>query len=99
MLRKKFPAASFTGTTVLSESGFDLLNRLLTYDPEMVFLVKLVLYNLQVRRCCPYLSISFFHMQRITADEALEHDWFCEVPLPTSKDFMPTFPPLHTVVR
>ncbi|XP_030440184.2 cyclin-dependent kinase G-2 [Syzygium oleosum] len=71
LLRKKFPAASFTGTTVLSESGFDLLNRLLTYDPEM----------------------------RITADEALEHDWFCEVPLPTSKDFMPTFPPLHTVVR
>lgn len=71
LLRKKFPAASFTGTTVLSELGFDLLNRLLTYDPEM----------------------------RITADEALEHDWFREVPLPTSKDFMPTFPPLHTVVR
>ncbi|KAI6680626.1 hypothetical protein NL676_034507 [Syzygium grande] len=69
LLRKKFPAASFTGTTVLSESGFDLLNGLLTYDPEM----------------------------RITADEAIEHDWFCEVPLPTSKDFMPTFPPLHTV--
>lgn len=71
LMRKKFPAASFTGTTVLSESGFDLLNRLLTYDPEM----------------------------RITADEALEHDWFREVPLPTSKDFMPTFPPMHTVVR
>ncbi|KAK4767014.1 hypothetical protein SAY86_014765 [Trapa natans] len=32
--QKKFPATSFTGSTVLSESGFDLLNRLLTYDPE-----------------------------------------------------------------
>lgn len=34
LLRKRFPAASFTGSPVLSESGFDLLNRLLTYDPE-----------------------------------------------------------------
>ncbi|KAK8512797.1 hypothetical protein V6N12_030213 [Hibiscus sabdariffa] len=34
LLRKKFPAASFTGTPVLSDAGFDLLNKLLTYDPE-----------------------------------------------------------------
>ncbi|XVF54649.1 hypothetical protein PTKIN_Ptkin05aG0198200 [Pterospermum kingtungense] len=34
LLRRKFPAASFTGSAVLSEEGFDLLNRLLTYDPE-----------------------------------------------------------------
>jgi serine/threonine protein kinase len=34
LLRKKFPAASFTGAPVLSELGFDLLNRLLTFDPE-----------------------------------------------------------------
>ena len=34
MLRMKFPAASFTGLPVLSESGFDLLNKLLAYDPE-----------------------------------------------------------------
>ncbi|TKY55310.1 Cyclin-dependent kinase G-2 [Spatholobus suberectus] len=34
MLRKKFPAASFTGLPVLSELGFDLLKNLLTYDPE-----------------------------------------------------------------
>jgi hypothetical protein len=36
MLRMKFPAASFTGLPVLSESGFDLLNKLLAYDPEKV---------------------------------------------------------------
>ncbi|AES91061.1 putative protein-serine/threonine kinase CMGC-CDK-PITSLRE family [Medicago truncatula] len=34
MLRMKFPAASFTGLPVLSESGFDLLNKLLAYDPD-----------------------------------------------------------------
>jgi hypothetical protein len=36
LLRKKFPATSFTGSPVLSDSGFDLLNKLLTYDPEKV---------------------------------------------------------------
>ncbi|KAJ0976983.1 hypothetical protein J5N97_012457 [Dioscorea zingiberensis] len=30
---------------------------------------------------------------RITAEEALQHEWFREVPLPKSKEFMPTFPP------
>ncbi|KAJ1380459.1 Serine/threonine-protein kinase, active site [Sesbania bispinosa] len=34
MLSKKFPAASFTGSPVLSELGFDLMKKLLTYDPE-----------------------------------------------------------------
>ncbi|KAG4933049.1 Cyclin-dependent kinase G-2 [Glycine soja] len=62
-LRKKFPAASFTGLPVLSELGFDLLKRLLTYDPE----------------------------KRITAEDALLHDWFHEAPLPKS-DFKPIFP-------
>ncbi|KAJ6418127.1 hypothetical protein OIU84_001500, partial [Salix udensis] len=33
-LRKKFPFTPFTGSPVLSDSGFDLLNRLLTFDPE-----------------------------------------------------------------
>ncbi|KAK8994035.1 hypothetical protein V6N11_008242 [Hibiscus sabdariffa] len=64
-LRKKYPAASFTGSAVLSDAGFDLLSRLLTYDPE----------------------------KRITADDALNHDWFQELPLPKSKEFFPTFPP------
>nr|GLL32658.1 cyclin-dependent kinase G-2 isoform X1 [Ipomoea trifida] len=68
LLRKKFPATPFNfGTPVLSDAGFDLLNRLLTYDPE----------------------------KRITADEALNHEWFREVPLPKSKEFMPTFPAQH----
>jgi cell division cycle 2-like len=35
-LREKFPAVSFTGGLILSEAGFDLLSRLLTYDPEKV---------------------------------------------------------------
>ncbi|XP_021775954.1 cyclin-dependent kinase G-2-like isoform X2 [Chenopodium quinoa] len=63
-LHKKFPRASFTGSPALSDSGLDLLSRLLTYDPEM----------------------------RITAKEALSHPWFQEVPLPNSKEFMPSFP-------
>jgi len=66
-LRDKFPAVSFTGGLTLSEAGFDLLNRLLTYDPE----------------------------KRISADDALNHEWFREVPLPKTKDFMPTFPALN----
>ncbi|CAA7034955.1 unnamed protein product [Microthlaspi erraticum] len=64
-LRKKFPAISFVGGQILSERGFDLLNGLLTLDPE----------------------------KRLTVEEALNHGWFREVPLPKSQDFMPTFPP------
>ncbi|KAK9060182.1 hypothetical protein SSX86_020886 [Deinandra increscens subsp. villosa] len=71
LLRRKFPATSFTGSPVLSDAGFDLLNKLLTYDPE----------------------------QRITAEAALNHEWFREVPLPKSKDFMPTFPAQHAQDR
>ncbi|KAI3730848.1 hypothetical protein L1987_62026 [Smallanthus sonchifolius] len=71
LLRRKFPATSFTGSRVLSDAGFDLLNKLLTYDPE----------------------------KRITAEEALNHEWFREVPLPKSKDFMPTFPAQHAQDR
>uniref|UniRef100_A0A5B7C2U0 cyclin-dependent kinase n=1 Tax=Davidia involucrata TaxID=16924 RepID=A0A5B7C2U0_DAVIN len=67
LLRKKFPAPSFTGSPFLSDLGFDLLSKLLTYDPE----------------------------KRITAEAALNHGWFHEVPLPKSKEFMPTFPSQH----
>ncbi|ONK57959.1 uncharacterized protein A4U43_C09F6180 [Asparagus officinalis] len=70
-LREKFPPTSFTGRPTLSEAGFDLLNRLLTYNPE----------------------------KRITAEDALNHAWFREVPLPKSKDFMPTFPAQHAQDR
>ncbi|KAM7272734.1 hypothetical protein ACFE04_027397 [Oxalis oulophora] len=66
-LRGKFPVTSFTGSPVLSDSGYDLLNKLLSYDPE----------------------------KRITADDALNHEWFSEVPLPKDTEFMPTFPPQH----
>ncbi|KAM0947018.1 putative protein-serine/threonine kinase CMGC-CDK-PITSLRE family [Dioscorea sansibarensis] len=70
-LREKFPATCFSGRPTLSEAGFDLLNKLLTYDPE----------------------------KRITAEAALNHAWFREVPLPKSKDFMPTFPAQHAQDR
>jgi cell division cycle 2-like protein len=40
-----------------------------------------------------------FFLQRITAEAALKHDWFREVPLPKSKDFMPTFPAQHAQDR
>lgn len=67
-LRKKFPAASFTGSSpVLSESGFDLLKRLLSYNPA----------------------------ERITAKDALNHNWFRESPEPRY-DFKPITPDLHS---
>lgn len=45
-LREKFPPTSFSGRPTLSEAGFDLLNKLLTYDPEKVSIeiVKSVSY-------------------------------------------------------
>ncbi|GJW76007.1 cyclin-dependent kinase G-2 isoform X1 [Tanacetum coccineum] len=63
LLWRKFPATSFTGSPNVSDARFDLLNKLLTHDPE---------------KC-------------ITADTTLNHEWFREVPLPKSKDFMPNF--------
>ncbi|KAI8020005.1 Cyclin-dependent kinase G-1 [Camellia lanceoleosa] len=81
LLRRKFPATSFTGSPVLSDAGFDLLNQLLTYDPEKL-IVKAVI-----------------NVQRITAEDALKHEWFREVPLPKSKEFMPTFPAQHAQDR
>ncbi|KAH7286650.1 hypothetical protein KP509_32G016400 [Ceratopteris richardii] len=63
-LREKFPPTAFAGRPPLSEKGFNLLNRLLLYDPK----------------------------KRITAEEALQHDWFKEVPLPKMKELMPTYP-------
>lgn len=72
-LRNKFqsPTTSYMGKPDLSESGLDLLNKLLTYDPA----------------------------KRISADAALNHEWFREVPLPKSKEFMPTFPAQHAQDR
>ncbi|XP_006352417.1 cyclin-dependent kinase G-2-like isoform X4 [Solanum tuberosum] len=72
-LRNKFqsPTTSFMGKPDLSESGLDLLNKLLTYDPA----------------------------KRLSADAALNHEWFREVPLPKSKEFMPTFPAQHAQDR
>lgn len=51
----------------------------------------------------PYISIHRKeieeYVQRITAEAALNHEWFREVPLPKSKDFMPTFPAHHAQDR
>lgn len=57
-LREKFPAVSFSARPTLSEAGFDLINRLLTYDPD----------------------------KRISSEEALNHEWFRELPLPKPKE-------------
>lgn len=56
-LRKRF-------ANVLSDVGFHLLNRFLTYDPS----------------------------KRITAEEALKHDFFKESPLPIHPSMFPTWP-------
>jgi cell division cycle 2-like protein len=100
-LRDKFPAASFSGRPILSEAGFDLLNSLLTYDPDKV---KFVISNWHLLMCCilimhTCLSALVSLIQRISADDALDHKWFSEVPLPKSKDFMPTFPALNELDR
>jgi len=60
-LRDKFPAVSFTGGLTLSEAGFDLLNRLLTYDPEKVIYVLYCITSLfYTHFACPliYLFLS-----------------------------------------
>lgn len=46
-----------------------------------------------------YLIIEMATVQRITAEAALNHEWFREVPLPKSKEFMPTFPAQHAQDR
>ena len=101
-LRDKFPAASFSGRPILSEAGFDLLNRLLTYDPDKVqfFTLKLA-FDLVILIIIMHTSLITLLslVQRISADDALKHKWFSEVPLPKSKDFMPTFPALNELDR
>lgn len=46
-----------------------------------------------------FIKIFSEYEQRITAEAALNHAWFREVPLPKSKDFMPTFPAQHAQDR
>jgi cell division cycle 2-like protein len=63
-LRNRFPARTPDGRAALSDKGFDLLNRLLSYDPA----------------------------RRISAEEALSHPWFDELPPPKERALMPTMP-------
>mmetsp|Transcript_11404 Transcript_11404/g.21891 ORF Transcript_11404/g.21891 Transcript_11404/m.21891 type:complete len:132 (-) Transcript_11404:519-914(-) len=63
-LREKFPKQNFGGGFYLDDLGYDLLSRMLAYDPD----------------------------KRISADQALEHDWFKTAPRPQCLSLMPTFP-------
>jgi len=63
-LRQRFPRVNLGAGPMLSDTGFDLLSRMLTLNPQ----------------------------RRITAKEALDHDWFREGPLPAQQKIMPTFP-------
>lgn len=63
-LREIFPKVSFIGAATLSDSGLDLISKLLDFNPST----------------------------RITAKEAINHEWFSESPLPQHPDYMPTFP-------
>lgn len=54
---------------MISSEGYDLLERLLCYDPK----------------------------RRITAEEALNHKYFREHPLPQEKKSMPSFLPTHSL--
>ncbi|XP_040284167.1 cyclin-dependent kinase 11B isoform X7 [Bufo bufo] len=56
-LRKRFGA-------LLSDQGFDLMNKFLTYCPA----------------------------KRITAEDGLKHEYFCETPLPIDPSMFPTWP-------
>jgi cell division cycle 2-like protein len=62
-LRKRFP--------YLPQSGFDLLNKFLTYDPK----------------------------RRITAEKALEDQYFEESPLPVDPSMFPTWPAKSEKIR
>jgi len=63
-LRAKFPKQNFGGGFYLDDMGFDLLTKLLAFDPK----------------------------KRISAEEALNHEWFRTAPRPQVLSLMPTFP-------
>jgi len=66
-IREKFPKTSYHGGPYLSDVGFDLLTRMLCFDPK----------------------------KRITASDALKHDYFKEMPHPQDPSMMRTFPSLN----
>eukprot|EP01138_Halocafeteria_seosinensis_P011846 gb/GECG01012106.1/.p1 GENE.gb/GECG01012106.1/~~gb/GECG01012106.1/.p1 ORF type:complete len:386 (+),score=31.55 gb/GECG01012106.1/:1-1158(+) len=61
--RLQVPAIALAGTNYLTETGYDLLLRMLTVNPD----------------------------DRIGAEEALQHPWFSEAPLPADPALLPKY--------
>ena len=60
-LREKFPPTSFIGRPTLSEAGFDLLNKLLTYDPEkVIYEEKNIMQPFWLCLCLCFLMLFFY---------------------------------------
>ena len=66
----------------MSPQGRELLQRLLCYDP------KKACFRLSVAA----KGIAHDIQQRISAEQALAHDYFKASPLPTPREFFPTYP-------
>ncbi|KAI3455028.1 hypothetical protein Pfo_011691 [Paulownia fortunei] len=72
LLRLKFlAAAAFSGAPMLTESGFDLLRKLLTYDPRMRITAEAALnHGLLTKSCCE-LKFNPSQKKKFNLEEAM----------------------------
>eukprot|EP00798_Chlamydomonas_sp_ICE-L_P001013 gene1013-3847_t len=83
--------ASFGGVAIMSESGFDLLSLL----PAFVVVASFGGGAILSESGFDLLSqlLAFDPDRRISCEDAMNHRWFSEAPLPTKKELMPMFNP------